>query len=105
MAEPVDLSPRQQQVFRELLQDLSNKEIASNLNMAERTVKFHVSALLLKFGVSSRRQLRSKGAELLGGQFAYYAPEPEASPIATQPADTNRKPLQVVRALDRRARA
>src|SRR5258706_612282 len=40
-----------------LLENLSNKEIASKLNIAERTVKFHVSNLLNKFGVRRRADL------------------------------------------------
>jgi len=40
-----------------LLENLSNKEIASKLNIAERTVKFHVSNLLTKFGVRRRADL------------------------------------------------
>src|SRR5205814_9232961 len=40
-----------------LLENLSNKEIASKLNIAERTVKFHVSNLLSKFGVRRRADL------------------------------------------------
>src|SRR5262249_15568335 len=44
-------------VLRSLLENLSNKEIASKLNIAERTVKFHVSNLLNKFGVRRRADL------------------------------------------------
>src|ERR1700732_4547388 len=50
----VGLSRRQQEVLREVLQNLSNKEIAVRLNISVRTVKFHVSALLEKFHVKSR---------------------------------------------------
>src|SRR6202790_4024817 len=38
-----NLSRREQEVLDSLLENLSNKEIASKLNIAERTVKFHVS--------------------------------------------------------------
>ena len=40
-----------------LLQNQSNKEIATLLNISERTVKFHVSNLLAKFAVQRRADL------------------------------------------------
>jgi DNA-binding NarL/FixJ family response regulator len=52
-----NLSRREQEVLDSLLENLSNKEIASKLNIAERTVKFHVSNLLSKFGVRRRADL------------------------------------------------
>ena len=52
-----NLSRREQEVLESLLENLSNKEIASKLNIAERTVKFHVSNLLNKFGVRRRADL------------------------------------------------
>lgn len=51
---PTSLSRREQDVLDALLQNLSNKEIASRLDIAERTVKFHVSNLLVKFRVQRR---------------------------------------------------
>ena len=50
----VKVSPREQEVLECILQGCANKEIASKLNVAERTVKFHVSSLLAKFGVADR---------------------------------------------------
>jgi len=50
----VKISRREQEVLDGVLQSLGNKEIASRLNVSERTVKFHVSSLLAKFGVSDR---------------------------------------------------
>jgi DNA-binding NarL/FixJ family response regulator len=52
-----NLSRREQEVLDSLLENLSNKEIASKLNIAERTVKFHVSNLLSKFSVRRRADL------------------------------------------------
>jgi len=54
---PADLSRREREVLDPLLENLSNKEIASKLNISERTVKFHVSSLLAKFGVRRRSDL------------------------------------------------
>jgi len=51
------LSPREMQVLDLLLDNLSNKEIASRMKIAERTVKFHVSNVLTKFGVNRRADL------------------------------------------------
>jgi DNA-binding CsgD family transcriptional regulator len=61
----IRLTARQQEVLREVLQSLSNKEIGRKLNMSERTVKFHVSALLEKFAVVKRIGLMQKAAHLL----------------------------------------
>lgn len=51
------MSRREQEVHHFLMENLSNKEIASRLNMSERTVKFHVSNLLGKHGVKRRSDL------------------------------------------------
>ncbi len=48
------LSRRERQVAELLLENFSNKEIASKLNISERTAKFHVSNLLAKYGVKRR---------------------------------------------------
>lgn len=61
---PIELSHRQRDVLRALMQEGSNKEIASKLNISVRTVKFHVSALLEKFNVHSRVSLIRKAADL-----------------------------------------
>jgi len=52
-----ELSRREQEVLEALLENLANKEIASKFNISERTVKFHVSNLLSKFGVRRRADL------------------------------------------------
>lgn len=54
---PAELSRREREVLDALLENLSNKEIGSKLNISERTVKFHVSNLLQKFGVQRRADL------------------------------------------------
>jgi DNA-binding NarL/FixJ family response regulator len=54
---PSDLSKREQEVLSGLLENLANKEVADRLNISERTVKFHVSNLLAKFGVRRRADL------------------------------------------------
>jgi len=52
-----DVSRREREVLDLLLDNLCNKEIASKLFISERTVKFHVSNLLSKFGVQRRADL------------------------------------------------
>lgn len=54
---PTDLSRREQEVLGGLLENLANKEVADRLHISERTVKFHVSNLLAKFGVRRRADL------------------------------------------------
>jgi two-component system nitrate/nitrite response regulator NarL len=53
----VNLSRRELEVLYGVVRTLANKEIASELNVTERTVKFHVSSLLAKFKVRSRMEL------------------------------------------------
>jgi two-component system, NarL family, nitrate/nitrite response regulator NarL len=50
------LSPREQEVLRQIARGASNKEIARSLDIAETTVKIHVQHILRKLGVSSRVQ-------------------------------------------------
>ena len=54
---PAELSRRGQEVLNGLLENLANKEVADRLHISERTVKFHVSNLLAKFGVRRRADL------------------------------------------------
>jgi len=53
----VGISRREREVLDLLLDNLSNKEIASKLFVTERTIKFHVSNLLGKFHVQRRADL------------------------------------------------
>jgi DNA-binding CsgD family transcriptional regulator len=64
------LSKRQYQVLTGIADDLSNKEIAARLNLSERTVKFHVSAMLEKFGVHGRSDLLLEAGDCLGPDAA-----------------------------------
>jgi DNA-binding CsgD family transcriptional regulator len=65
---PVQLTRREQEVLHEVLQVFSNKEIAARVHISVRTVKFHVSALLTKFGVASRMALMRKTVDMFPGE-------------------------------------
>jgi DNA-binding CsgD family transcriptional regulator len=51
------LTAREGQVLQLLFRHLTNKEIAYQLNISERTAKFHVSNVLRKLGIENRRNL------------------------------------------------
>ncbi|HXN27761.1 MAG TPA: LuxR C-terminal-related transcriptional regulator [Candidatus Acidoferrales bacterium] len=59
---PTSLSARQREVLDAVVGNRANKEIASRLNITVRTVKFHVSSLLSKFGVDTRAELARRAA-------------------------------------------
>lgn len=78
------LSPRQQQILQSVICNRENKEIASKLNITVRTVKFHVSTLLSKFGVDNRADLARRAASMmhspiLAQQNGLLRPEAEKS--------------------------
>ncbi len=55
--EPGHLSRREREVLLAILEGLANKEISTKLHISERTVKFHVSKVLAKFGAQRRSDL------------------------------------------------
>lgn len=55
-----DLSPREKDVFRELLMDRKRKDIAEALGVSENTVKTHTSKVFSKMEVSTRSELIEK---------------------------------------------
>jgi len=50
------LSPREREVLQLVANGRSNKEIATELGITERTVKFHVTAIFNKLGAENRAQ-------------------------------------------------
>ncbi|QRP43376.1 response regulator transcription factor [Amycolatopsis sp. FDAARGOS 1241] len=63
-AEP--FTPRERDVLALLGRGLSNRDIATELGVAERTVKVHVGNLLAKLHVASRTQAALAAEEILG---------------------------------------
>lgn len=56
------LTERERQVLQLTAQGLANKQIASQLEISENTVKFHLSSLYAKLGVTSRTEAVRSGA-------------------------------------------
>jgi len=53
---PEDLTERETEVLKLLARGRANKQIAGSLFISEKTVKAHVSSILMKRGVRSRTQ-------------------------------------------------
>ncbi len=51
-----DLTPREREVLALMVEGMNNTEIAERLVVSQSTVKFHVSSILSKLGVSSRTE-------------------------------------------------
>lgn len=51
-----DLTPREADVLKQIVDGKSNKEIAGELDISEATVKTHINSLLSKLGVTDRTQ-------------------------------------------------
>jgi DNA-binding NarL/FixJ family response regulator len=56
LEETEELTPREREVLALLAQGKQNKEIALELNVTERTVKFHLSAIYSKLGAGNRTE-------------------------------------------------
>jgi two-component system, NarL family, response regulator LiaR len=52
----IDITPREHDVLRLVVEGLPNKQIAQRLGIGEKTVKTHVSRVLAKLGVADRTQ-------------------------------------------------
>jgi DNA-binding CsgD family transcriptional regulator len=86
----VALSPRQKEILQSIIGNKANKEIASILNISVRTVKFHISTLLEKFGVSNRNELARKAVGLMSVPIREGA-------ISTQQVPSHEERQEVVR--------
>ena len=62
---PVEpLTAREMEVIQLMAQGLANKQIALSLSISEHTVKFHLSSIYAKLGISSRTEAVKRGIEL-----------------------------------------
>jgi DNA-binding NarL/FixJ family response regulator len=59
-----ELTDREGEILQLLALGLANKQIAARLGISEHTVKFHVSAIYSKLGVTNRTEAVSHGARL-----------------------------------------
>ncbi len=60
-AVPEELTPREHEVLEMMVEGLSNKEIAVQLNVSVHTVKFHISSILSKLGAATRTEATTIG--------------------------------------------
>ena len=58
------LTPRETEILEQLAQGLANKQIALELGISEHTVKFHVSSIYAKLGVTNRMEAVRTGLQL-----------------------------------------
>jgi len=90
----VRLTRREEEVLDGILRSLANKEIANELNLSERTVKFHVSSLLAKFKVRGRLELMREASRhsLNSIPAAVGAPAPQFASFEER-RESHRRPL------------
>lgn len=58
------LTPREREVLVWVADGLSNREIATELDISEHTVKFHLASVFGKLGASSRTEAVRRGLQL-----------------------------------------
>jgi DNA-binding NarL/FixJ family response regulator len=66
----VRLTRREHLVYKLLCLGLTNKQIATQLVISENTVRFHLKALYVKLGVSSRIQAATSGVRVFESAVA-----------------------------------
>ena len=54
MAKLSDLTPREKEILQLVLAGRTNKAIAANISISEKTVEFHLNKIYSKIGVRSR---------------------------------------------------
>jgi len=108
---PAKVTRRESEVLEYVLKHKSNKEIGHELHLSERTIKFHISSLLAKFGAQDRVDLMCKAAvgllpasaappdTLFGFPMRSAAEKEESAPDVRRAPD--RKPLLALLPVDK----
>jgi DNA-binding CsgD family transcriptional regulator len=105
LGSPANVTRRESEVLECVLKHKSNKEIGNVLHLSERTIKFHISSLLAKFGARDRVDLMCKAAvgllpasaappeSLFGFPVRATLSEESEQPPTEERSVPNRKPL------------
>jgi DNA-binding CsgD family transcriptional regulator len=91
MAETNQLSEREKEVVKLLLQGKSNKQIAFTLGITDRTVEFHLKNVYTKLQVSSRTEAILKLGESTGSTTANIGES--TVDVMDEKADNNKREL------------
>jgi DNA-binding CsgD family transcriptional regulator len=81
-AGPNELTARERDVLALLVEGRSNRDIARQLFISEKTVSVHVSNLMAKLGVRSRAEAAALARGSAGGPVPGSGPTAGASPVA-----------------------
>jgi DNA-binding NarL/FixJ family response regulator len=74
------LSPQQMRILALIVEGKLNKQIAGDLNLAEQTIKIHVSAIFKKLHVSTRTQAAVLAGKLAAQGGAEAGPDKSSAP-------------------------
>ena len=83
------LTARERDIFRLVVDGLSNKHIATKLFITQRTVKFHVSNILRKLKTQSRTEAVSQYLRSLTVTDEYVAAATDTPPLTMAPSSDN----------------
>lgn len=59
----ISLSSKEQQILEEISKGYTNKAVAINLSMSQRTIEYHLTKIFVKLGVGSRTEALIKAKE------------------------------------------
>jgi two-component system, NarL family, response regulator LiaR len=78
-----DLTEREREILKLMVDGLSNGEIAARLFVSQSTIKFHVSNVLSKLGVSSRTEAVALALKKKPGQIVNVTARTHASNVTS----------------------